>query len=249
MPELKEILAPLREYIGDDAEKKQEVADALHSEFSGVAQVLIDKGAGLGKGELKKQVKAVEKERNEAKERVTELEGELEDARNKAPDTEKKIGELRDQHKAALKKKDEELQAERDGRRGDKRATAVERFLKKLKPGVEVDEDYANSVIAAKYADRFSIADDGTLEIKQLGTDAVYAPADGKDAVDLLAADVLKAVPPKFRLTGVEGGGGQGGGGGSPISKDKAVTSQFQKQRDAVPNPLLPQPTTTAAAK
>lgn len=250
MPELKELLAPLKQYMGDDEDKRTEVADALHADLPAVAQVLIDKGAGLGKGELKKQLKAAKDEAKAALARQEELEGELEEARSKSPEEVQKLQRKVDTLSAQLETAKGETAQEREARKADRRAGDIERFKKFLKPGQPggVQEGYDED-LARAYADRLDEDEEGRRVVKQIGSDAVYAPANGKDPLELLAADAVKRAPAWARLTGVEAGGGQGGGGGGGGGDKKFDTQQFQKQRDARANPLLPQRQTAATTQ
>lgn len=228
MPDLKELLAPIKAYMGEDEDKKTEVADGLHAELPGVAQVLIDKGAGLGKGELKKQMRDLKAELTATKEKLETAESDLEESRTKSPEEvqnlQKKVTKLEGQLAEATTK----LGDEQTGRKQDRRDVSVERLINQLGGRVL---PAAVKAIKAEYGDRIRIGEDGAVEVLQLDSDAVYAPAKGQDAIELLAADVLKKLPAAWRVAGSDSGGGQGGGGGggsTEVTTDKLVEEKLQ---------------------
>lgn len=231
--ELKDILAELTEYTGDDEDKVQEAANEIHKQHAAVAQVLIDRG---GKGnresaEAKKKLRDATRERDEARARVTEVEGELEDARTTKPEDQQRLQKELDRTKSQLQQANDALVKEKGDRVTDKRSGAVERFKKHTKPGQAggVQEGYDED-LASKYGHLITYAEDGTQEIRKIDDpDAVYIPAKGQDALELLAADAVKKAPAWARLTGVEGGGGQGGGGGGGRGEKDLVDTKVEQ--------------------
>lgn len=231
MPTLDELLTGLREHVAGDADKAKELANRLHADLSPVAQVLIDKGAGKGKGEVAGKLKAAEAERDEARRERDELRAEFDDFKTKTPDAKT----LEERVEAKWKPKVTRAEQERDAAKGTLaqklRDLAVKDFVAALKPGVEVHDEYANEVLAAKYADRFQVSEDGTVRVLQPGKADAYDPADGQSAVSLLAADVRKTVPSWAVLSNAESGGGitNGGGGGAVQAKSRAQQEQERR--------------------
>lgn len=232
MPDLKELLAPIKAYMGEDEDKKTEVVDGLHAELPDIAQLFIDKGAGLGKGELKKQLKAAKDEAKALKEKLEEVEAERDEARTKSPEEVQKLQREVDKLKGQLESAKGETVAQREARKVDRLNADVERFKKYTKPGLPggVQLGYDDD-LARAYRDRLDEDEDGNRVVKQIGSDAVYTPAKNQDALELLALDAVKRAPAWARLAGVDDGGGQGGGsgrGGDQVTADKIVEEKLQ---------------------
>jgi len=234
MPDLKDILAPLGEYAGEDEEKQQEAANELHKLFPAIADVLIARGA-KGKrvdGEAAKKLREIKAELQAATEKNEELTGLLEDAQSKKPEEVQKIQKELDKAKKELEQATNSLVKEKGERITDKRSGALERFKKHTKPGQAggVQEGYDED-LAAKHGHLITYAEDGTMEVHKIDDpETVYTPAKGQDALELLAADAVKKAPTWARLTGIAGGGGQGGGGRSgdtEMTEDKIVEEKL----------------------
>lgn len=236
---LPEILAELAAYVGDDPAKKKEVATALrkkarddadplseHTEtLNGIAQVLLDAGAGKKSGET--ATKVAEKQAE-----IDRLTGELEAAQaevetaKKAP-TEQQAAWDREKAKliARAEKAEGELDTEREGRTGDRVLTHAERVAGHLKG--RVDDDYLADVLAGRIAKRLRPAETG---IQFLGEDDEPLDGDEREAAKALAEHVFQAVPDKYRLRPMNAGGGASGGGEGggydPVAAGKAAAKE-----------------------
>jgi chromosome segregation ATPase len=216
--ELKEILADLTEYVGDDDDKAQEAANEIHKQQAAVAQVLIDRGA-KGKRvdkESRDQLKAMKQERDDLKGQLDELTEKLDEAQSKKPEEVQKLQREVDKLKGQVVEKETALISERTERKADRKKVRLARLEALLKPGQAggVQEGYEKA-LAREYADRLDEDDEGHEVVRKIDDpEAVYTPAKGQDALELLAQEAIKKAPAWARLTGVEAGGGQGGGGG-----------------------------------
>lgn len=232
---LDEILAALKEHVGDDKEVARTAANALHTQLPSVAQSLIDKGSGHKAGEMKTKVTRLESELAEAKSRADEVQAELDELKAKTPDLAAKEKELEQRWKGKLDAANKKLE-EKDAKILDGwKRSARSAFVMEL-VALNVDPDYASEVLAAKYADRFAFDGDGNRSVLQPGSTNPYAPAEGQDDVKLLAADVLKQVPARYILAGGEGGSGasgnRGGGGSGGAASVKDIVEKKTARGD-----------------
>jgi hypothetical protein len=228
---LDEILVAIGAFIADDKTKAKEVAKALraHAQCAPLAQELVNYGAGKKKTELDVEIAKLTRERDEANTERDEVKTSLEELKAKTPDVAAIEGKLKDQHAKKIKEKDDLIAEQGRTLKGALSRVQRERFVSQLSATHKVDADYAREVLATKYADRFQAADDGKVAVLQLGSTEAY-DADSEDkAIELLAADVAKAVPARFVLTNADRGGGSGGGsggGGAVVTQEKLVERQ-----------------------
>ncbi len=215
-------------YVGDDAEKAKEVAQAMReSEESpgatAVAQRLLTIGAGRKKSETDKTVKALEKERDEANAKVQELteQAEAHEATKGKP-SEKEAELERRLERATKKATDAEaaLKAEKDGRKSDRVSTKALGVVNRLN-GL-VDPDYLEEVLTPRIQKRIRPTDE---DADFLADDETPYEGDDKARSEALAADLLKVVPDKYRLRDMNPGGGANGRG-----KSAAVTVEQREQ-------------------
>jgi alanyl-tRNA synthetase len=230
---LPEILASLAEYVGDDKAKAKEVAQALRDRtgdhaptLNQVAQLLINHGAGKGKGEVSERQKKLDAELKAAQERVEELEAELETAKS-APT--EQVTAIARKLERAEKERDaarSEAAEQKTGRIADKVELSRARFRSSLKG--QVDE-FGLDALDRRFADRFKPAEDGTVQILDAEGDPIEPPK-GKSPEDVLADEALAAVPASNRLRPMNGGGGAGGPGGAAgtITVDQIVAEKQQ---------------------
>jgi hypothetical protein len=148
------------------------------------------------------------------------------------------IQRLEDKHKNELKVANDTLIGERMSRTGSD--------LKTKLVVLGVDAEYAEVVVSkAEREKRWRPNAKGIVEIFRADTDAPYAPAQGKDALDLLAEELKTAVPPKFiTVNGDSGSGTTTSTTGAATGKKK-----FDNIREDVKKKEAASASTTTAAQ
>lgn len=234
---LEELLGGLAEYVGNDKDKAREVALAIHKkdETQPVAQVLVNRGMSKRTADVSTKVAELEGQITRLKDEVDEKDAEIQQLRSEQPNWGKKLEETEKRYQQRMQETAQQLEAERAARRNDQLAIHRNRFLQKLGPGTQVDKEWAETVLAAKYADRFRLDEAGNLEVLEVGETTPYDAAGG-DPVDLLVQDVLRTVPGKYRILSQQpaGGGGTQGGGATTDVRPRTLEQIQQKQRETV---------------
>lgn len=179
----------------------QEVFNAGHS--TATEQAKTDKQA------LETQLADVKADLDKATTRVQELEEKAPDVAKVREQYQTEITDLKTKHEQELEDRDQRLRNERMGRAvSDLRTKLVERG---------VDGEYAQvKVERADVRARLRHNDDGQLEVLQAGKEIPFQPADGKNALDLLADEIREGTDPKWITSNADRGSGTGGGGGRP---------------------------------
>lgn len=228
---LSDVIAALNALPED---QHREAVTALQNNSGPVVKAFRSAVFATGKAEGKKSGSAAAEELETARSEIERLTQELHDAQAKVPDAERL--------KADLTK-----QWERKVEAATKRAEAAEGTLTKERSSrfrtqfsaelADVaDKDYRDEVLANRYADRYRVQPDGSWQVLRPGEDTPYEAATEAEAVKLLAADVAKLVPPKFRLAHGESGGGitNGNGGGGAQAPAKVEKERIDNARQAV---------------
>lgn len=230
--ELSEIIAALNTHVGGDKAKAKEVAKALRADAKDVAQQLINVGAGQKAGETQTKVSQLEQERDELKEKLETTEREFAEHKSKTPDVATVEARERAKWEQKVKAKDDELKAAREQYKGAVGKGGRAKFTREL-IALGVDPEYAETVAAAKYGDRFVASDEGTLGVLQLGETTEYDAADEDGKIKALAADVRKIVPPRFINTNADSGAGVGrqGSGGNTYDAAKVGREMAEQQK------------------
>lgn len=205
------------------AEQHRDAITALLNDSGPVVKSFRTRAFGNGKKAGEEASGSGAAKLQEAQDRIQELEGQVADLTAKVPEAKATEERLQKQY-------EKKLEAER------KRAEAAEGTLTKERSSrfrtqfsaelADVaDKDYRDEVLANRYADRYRVQPDGSWQVLRPGEDTPYEAATEAEAVKLLAADVAKLVPPKFRLAHGESGGGittgSGGGGQAPAKVEK----------------------------
>ncbi|MBA2672028.1 MAG: hypothetical protein H0U67_16790 [Gemmatimonadetes bacterium] len=231
--ELPDILGAIAEYVGDDKDKAREVALAIHKkdETQPVAQVLVNRGMTKRTADAAAKVATLEAQISGLKSEVEEKDGEIQQLRTEQPNWGKRVEETEKRYQQRLNEAQQHLEAEKKARREDQLAIHRQRFVSKLGPGTQVDKEWAETVLASKYADRLRLDDEGHLEVLEVGESTPYDAAGG-DPIDLLVQDVLRTVPGKYRILGTPspGGGTQGGGSAEVKPKSKEELAAARKR-------------------
>jgi hypothetical protein len=229
---LNELIEHIRALLAH--ENRAEVVATLQKEAQPIYQAVFDKGHGAGlkaKGkdvdELQEKITALEKERDDFKGKLTESEANKPDVAKIRQQYEDQIKQLKEEHGAKVK----EL---KDGHAAEKKTTARERLVNKLITA-GVDPDYAETLAGKpEYNDRITFRkDDGKLEVLQAGSSTPLVPADGKDALDLLAGEIRAKVPAKFVTSqSDDGSGDRGGPGGSGQTNWTDYRKRIETERE-----------------
>ena len=213
MPSLEEVLGVIAEYIAEDQdkEKSKEVAHGMlkNPATQAIAQNLVNRGISKRAAEFQAKLAEVEAQNSRLKDELGEKDEEIQQIRSEQPNWGKRIEETEKRAKEKQTALEKQLEQEREARRNDQLAIHRQRFIQKLGPGTKVDKEWAEEVLANKYADRIRLDNEGRLEVLEPGENTAYDAASG-DPIDLLVQDVLKAVPGRYRIMGTpQGGGGE----------------------------------------
>ncbi len=230
---LPEVLAAFVAEVSDDAgeiddEKVKAVVAAMRGHDSpavkAIAQKLLDAGAGRKAGEHGKRIKALETELQEAKEAAAELQERLDATEQSKGKPSEKEADLEKRLERATKKvtdAEAALKAEKDGRKADRVGSKAQSVVSELKG--QVDEDYLAEVLTPRIAKRLRPTDE---DVEFLADDETPYEGDDKARTQALAADVLKAVPDKYRLRDMRPGGGVDGRGGKVAVTVEELTEE-----------------------
>jgi len=230
---LDELLNGLAEYAGNDKDKARELALAIlkKDETQPIAQVLVNRGMGKRTAEATGKLAELEATVQRYKDEIAEKDEEIQQIRSEQPNWGKKLEETERRHREKSDGLAKELEGERKARRDDQLAIHRQRFITKLGPGTQVDKEWAEEVLAQKYADRFRLDDAGKLEVLEVGETTPYDAATADAALDLLVQDVLRTVPGKYRILGTPTPGGGENGRGSLETKPKSIDQIREVQR------------------
>ena len=210
--------------------EKDVVLKLVQSKLHPVFQEINDGGRAAANLLADQKYKTLETNFTTEKQLREKLEKDLKELDGKAPEVarvreqyDRDLAALRADKENATKSKDEELLAERRDRGVDR----VTFFLADL-----VDPDYARTVLHndPRVKDRIAINPaTGKAGVLKAGTtDTFLTDAGDKTAFELLAEEVAKAVPVKWRRANVnKGSGTEGSQGGGTDQKD--VYSEIRK--------------------
>lgn len=236
MKTLAEILTAL-EALEDRDAVITELVDSDHAVLKAVRSKVFARGKKAGKQEAAPQAEELET----AQARVTELEAEVETLKAKAPDREaiegplkKKVEKLEAELAQATTTGRTQLQAvlrERDLTRLERLLTGDVSEQERKALGLEhrLDPEYA-AMKARELAARLRYGDDNALEVLD-DDDTPIAGSKEKPALAVLAAQVNKATPAKWRLAGGGTGGAGIRDGAAPGDYDAAA--EGKKRADA----------------
>lgn len=231
--ELSELIASINSFVGGDKAKAKEVAKALRDNAKDVSQLLINVGAGQKSGEVGGKVTALEKERDEWKAKAEEVEQEFTEFKAKTPDVATVEARERAKWEPKVKAKDEEVKATKETLRKALGGGTMQKVVAHLVAKLGVDDDYAREVLAARYADRIAVGDDGRIGVLQVGETSEYDAVTEDEKVAALAADIRKTVPPKFVNTNADSGAGVRGGSGGGTGLKTVEQIRKEKQQDS----------------
>lgn len=226
MPQsLDELIAGLNELAAENDEKAIEVAKAIREKAKPVAQVILNAGAAIQKTEAKGAAKKLETERDEAIRERDELRTEFDEFKAKTPNAKEIEDRITAKYEPKIKALKDQV-AERETRLTTTiRRSGLTKFASELiKLGV--DPEYAQEVATAKYGDRLTPKEDGSLGVLQVGNTLEYDAETEDEKIAALAADARKLTPPKFINTNADSGAGVrsgGSGGGSAATQQQLV--------------------------
>lgn len=156
----------------------------------------------------------------------------VEAVRTAVPDRAKVEKDIEAKFEKRLTKAADDLKA-RDGTILDlRRGSLKSKLVRELAEKHNVDPEYAEEVLASKFADRFAFAQDGTPDVLQPGATTAYDAENVDKKIELLATDIRKSVKPNYVRSNGDRGGGTGSGGGSggssydPVAEGKKMAEQ-----------------------
>lgn len=240
--ELAELLQGLRDHADAGEDQAAEVVKGLNEQLPAVHQVIFNAGYARGESKGKGPVTKLETDLKAAQDRVAELQQQLEEKGG----GEKAVTELQEKvshWKGEAERLQGELEAKENEHKQASRTQRLEARLADVKAKLTQRLVPEYGELLAKDPDlrgRLRYDDDGNLELLQKGSDRPIPVPEGKDPVDLLVDEVVKATPAKFVRQDVPTGSGVGGGGGGGGAKSvtERVAADLAKERDARPNPL-----------
>lgn len=205
---LEEIIAALK---GHDTSA---VTAALQAHASDIYQSIFGAGHRKAAGESKTKTKELDTKIAELTEQNESLTEQVAELQQKQPD----LGKIKTDHATAIQRLKDQHKAEITTLQQTIRNGAVARAKANLKAelvGLGLDPDYADvQVEKAAAAGRIKPKDDGSdVDVLQAGTETPYAPGEGQTAIGLLAKELDKATPAKFRTSGADRGAGDRTGG------------------------------------
>lgn len=225
-----EIIAAINAHVGGDKAKAKEFAKDMRANAPAAAQALMNAGASVKERDLDGRLRTLEKERDDALKELEDVTTEFSEHKSKTPDVATMEARERAKWEPKVKERDEKLkQKDETLRNALKRVSLTKLEAEAVKIGV--DPDYAKEVLRTRYADRVTVADDGTIGVLQLGETAEYDAPSEDEKIAALAADIRKAVPSKFINTNADTGAGIRGGSGGAIGL-KTVEQIRQEKRD-----------------
>lgn len=191
------------------------VVQSLQSSAQPIFQSVFDKGHAAATAKFTSEKAGLDG-------RVTALEASLKEKDDqikvlgeKAPE----IATLQQQHTDAVNKlkrqHQDELKVANDTLIGERRSVTKSALRVKL-INAGVDAEYADVLVSKpEFEQRLKPNQNGVIEILRADSDAPYAPAKDKDALDLVVEELLPKVPAKFKSTQTDRGSGVTGAGGA----------------------------------
>lgn len=219
---------------------KGSVVTALQAQAQPIFQSIFDKGHAAATARFNGEKSELEGKITGLNETIRTKDTQIQQLSEKAPEVatltqqhQTEINRLKEEQKNALRVANETLIGERRSRaRGDLRVKLV---------GLGVDSDYAEMLVNKPDMEkRIRPNAQGQMEFIRADNDAPYAPAQGKDVLDLMAEELKAVVPPKFiTVSGDRGSGtrsadsGSGGGKGAAGKYEAARTDVTKKEERA----------------
>lgn len=219
--ELRDLWAKIAGAVGDKDEDgkftlatlskmAKEQAHAVFQHIFNVGHSERHKKATTEEKTLRDQVTALETERDELKVK-------LEDAGKGQPDASKRVTELEGQIRTLQTQhaeKEKEFRQQVAAARVDARLESLKAKL----VAADMDDAYAEVLTqTAGVRGRLKLNDDGTFDVMQATGGIPFAPADGKDGLDLLATELVETTrssKPSLIRSNAEAGSGTGSNGG-----------------------------------
>lgn len=217
--EFRDLWAKIAGAIGDEegkfslaaaARMAKDQAHAVYQQIFNVGHSERNKKATTDEAALREQVTALTTERDALKVK-------LDEAGKDQPDASKRVTELEGQIRTLQTTHADEVKALKASVGEARVEGRVESLRAKLVAG-GMDADYAEVLtLKPDVRKRIKLNDDGTFEVLQANGGIPFAPADGKDGLDLLSGELIEATrtsKPTLITSGVESGSGQGSNGG-----------------------------------
>jgi hypothetical protein len=233
---LDELLTDIREFVGTDSTKANDLASALREREKTVAQPLINVGAKLSKKDLGTKITTLETQLAEAKDKLTETESEFAQFKERSPS-------LRDLEDNEKRKWEPRVKLEKE------RADKAEQNAKTLRQqvfrdkfsshltrpdaaGTHVDNDpLIVRAIVEQYLDRYVQKDDGSEDVLQIDNDTPYDGRTTDDKIAALADAARRKVNAKYLITQTDNGGGVRNSNGNGIAAGLLTQDQIVQNK------------------
>ncbi len=206
------------------------VVSALHSGAPRIHQGIFDKGFGKAKTEFQVREVALQDQLKAATEDLGKVQGELKEVREKAPD----VGKVTEQFQGEIKSLKDKHKQDIDTLRASNLAEKRNRDLATLRAqlAAKLDPEYAKlKSELGETASRLRYNSDGNLEVMQAGKEIPFAPAEGKNPLDLLADEIITSADPKWVVSNVNGGSGVNNSGGNSGGGSGSVYERIRAER------------------
>jgi hypothetical protein len=243
--DLPELLQALREHAEKGEEQQKEVVSGLSEHVPQVHQVVFNAGFARAKDKAKGEHDELQGQLAEAQSKAQELQEQLEASgggSEQVEELQRKVAHWKgeaEKLQRAVEEKDEEWKSELRSR---DRKMALQDLRGRLSR--QLHEEYAARLVRdPEVADRVQVLEDGSTEVLQDGSDVPITVPEGKDPLDVLAAELYKSTPAALRKAeGDRGSGIEGGSGGGGSNRlDQRFLEASRKRRESRPNPLAPQ--------
>jgi len=201
---------------------------ALHSSKPSLYQSVYDEGHQAGLGKVNGERDRYKDKAESLEARVDTLESELEAAREEQPDLESLRQTWEEEELRPLKEKAEELNKRLTSTREDSVLQSVEKRIRD-----KVANEWVAERLTREARDRIDVSGESPTFYRPDGQ-TPYAAAEGQDARDLFAEDLLGSIPDDLRAPSkAQGTGFQNGQGGSAKGVTKATLNSDKAKKAA----------------
>jgi hypothetical protein len=218
MPLTAEQKAAIETLKGVTAEDAEEFRNELQTANNAVVHHIYRRGFTEAESRWKPRAETAEAKVTEAETAKAEAERKLQEAEGKQPDVAKIHADWQKKYDADIATRDQQLEGERTARKTEREARKISDLRAHL---TGLDPEYARFK-ASEAAGRLHVKDDGTVELREPGSEVpVNVPA-GKTPHQVLAEEIVRAAPAALRTSNADTGGGVdgGGGGGKPTPEE-----------------------------
>lgn len=253
--ELRALWGQIAGAVGEKDEEGKFTLRTLATTMKEGAHALFQHVFNVGHSERNKTAQAAEKELRDsisAKEAdIARLTGELDEAKKGQPDAARRVTELEGKIKELQTAHASETKALKESVSQAKKAAKLESLRAKL--AGSLDADYAEVLtMKPEIAERIRLNEDGTFDVLQSVGGIPFAPAEGKDAMDLLVAEVVERTrkeKPSLVTSNAESGSGTGTGRAAEGGGKAGDASYYEGLRKTVADKQKPSESDAGSAQ